>query len=723
MAYEVNYTDTNKGVIFVEDNVINKETSLSIPGRSSTGYGQAIAENFLHLLENFANTTPPARPVEGQLWYDNSQGVDQLKVYDGTSWIAAGGLKKSSSEPSITGSTSGDLWVDTENQQLYLFTGSSWILVGPEFSDGLLTGSESKNIIGVDNLEYTVLEIRIRDQVAAIFSANTFTPKTVIAGFANKSIKPGINLSSNINGETLKFWGLSEKAEFLQVTNDPVTGTADISANDFLRKDETAGNQVVNVPIEIRSNTGLKIGDTGQITISTVGETGVIQHNTSGANINFKLSSDGTRYDDILVIDSNKRVGINRSPDEEFDVIGNVQISSFSDDVNTGILKVESTIESDNIGNGSVVVKGGVGVALNLNVGGSTEISGNLTTNNIIPNANSARNIGTSEIRYNEVYANSFIGNIRGDVTGDITGSAGTANRLTSPTVFRIQGDVEEQSISFDGQTGGNLKTFNVRINNGFVSNQNVENNPEQTDEILINRRNIQTGESELYRTTKSNFLKQLPQVMPAGIIMPYGGQEAPDGWLLCDGSVVTISQYGILFDSIGYNFRDPGTLADNGENSFALPDMRGRMPMGLDNMAGNSANRVTSTNADVLGNSDGSETKDIGKRHLPEHTHDMRGLNDEGNKAGQYYGIKVASGTPIEPEAIQLAIDSGTVGTVQGLPNSGGLSDRGLAETTGFRNVTSEVNGEEVIVEQYGDPLNVMNPYLALNYIIYTGQ
>ena len=67
MAYTVNYTDVaNKGSISVEDNTINQQTSLSIPGRNTTAYGTAIAENFLHLLENFTNSTAPGNPVEGQ---------------------------------------------------------------------------------------------------------------------------------------------------------------------------------------------------------------------------------------------------------------------------------------------------------------------------------------------------------------------------------------------------------------------------------------------------------------------------------------------------------------------------------------------------------------------------------------------------------------------------------------------------------------------------------
>ena len=93
MAYTISYTDSvNKGTIIVEDNTLNQETSISFPGKNYTGYGTAVNENFLHLLENFANSNSPSRPVEGQLWYDTSTGVDQLKIYDGTTWIAASGV-------------------------------------------------------------------------------------------------------------------------------------------------------------------------------------------------------------------------------------------------------------------------------------------------------------------------------------------------------------------------------------------------------------------------------------------------------------------------------------------------------------------------------------------------------------------------------------------------------------------------------------------------------
>ena len=105
MPYNIPFTDeANKGNITVEDQSINTETSMKLPGRLTTDYGQSVNENFLHLLENFANASPPANPVEGQLWYDTTQEVDQLKIYDGTNWVAAGGLKKVSFEHDVSNS-------------------------------------------------------------------------------------------------------------------------------------------------------------------------------------------------------------------------------------------------------------------------------------------------------------------------------------------------------------------------------------------------------------------------------------------------------------------------------------------------------------------------------------------------------------------------------------------------------------------------------------------
>ena len=171
--YNVKFTDlVNKGTLSVEENSVNvDDTSLQLPGQNLPNYGQIVNENFLHLLENFANNVAPSNPVEGQLWYDTTTGVDQLKVYDGTNWIAAGGIKKAISEPEAAISIIGDLWVDTTNQQVYLYSGSGWVLVGPDYSEGASTGSKIQSLEATDGLLYTVLVNFVNGEIICIYSS------------------------------------------------------------------------------------------------------------------------------------------------------------------------------------------------------------------------------------------------------------------------------------------------------------------------------------------------------------------------------------------------------------------------------------------------------------------------------------------------------------------------------------------------------------------------
>jgi hypothetical protein len=158
MPYIVNFTDKeNQTPITVYDNTSNQDTSLNFPGRNVTGYGQIIAENFLHLLENFSSPNQPIAPVEGQLWYDNAEGI--LKIWDKTNWKAASNIQNKASQPDVETSRVGELWVDTTNQQLRIFTGTRWILVGPSESsvDGLRYGPVVEKIGDSDNLDRFIL--------------------------------------------------------------------------------------------------------------------------------------------------------------------------------------------------------------------------------------------------------------------------------------------------------------------------------------------------------------------------------------------------------------------------------------------------------------------------------------------------------------------------------------------------------------------------------------
>jgi len=669
MAYEIAYTDqANKGTITIEDRTINQETSLSLPGRNETAYGPAIATNFLHLLENFAAPTEPDRPLEGQLWYDSTPGIELLKVYDGTNWIPSGGLKKATSEPEASQSQIGDLWADTDNQQLYLYTGSGWVLVGPEFSDGLSTGASPLSVIGTDDQTYNILQIEVDASPVALISTQSFTPKVVIPGFS--TIQPGVNLSTaNISGDGApKFYGTAEKAEGLIVSGNT------IAAGNFLRGDTTS---TTAFPINVQNNTGINYGINAEMNIGIEGNAGIIRHNIAGSSVDVQVKNDGL-LKTALRVDSSLRVGINNvAPDEALDVTGNFQTSGF--------IKVNDTTQSATFGTGSIVTLGGLGVAKNVNIGEDLDVTGTITTTQVLPDQNNTRNIGSSSQKYANMFATTFVGNLTGNVSGTVSGRAGSADKLTSASTLRITGDVSAPDVVFDGQTGGSTKIFNTVISNQIVAGKTNVVSSQADDEILINRTSGDTG---LKKISRVNLLNAVPRT-PVGLISPYAGQTAPSGWLLCDGSEVDRAQYSALYDVIGDTYKASPT-----SGKFGLPDLRGRTPMGADNMGGTSADVVTASSADVIGAKDGAENVTINVENLPEHEHDLRG--DSGD---QYYTIRDVSGTPTDNDAIIYDAPTGT-GAGQAYPNSGGI----------------------LTTDSLGTPLNNMSPYMTINYIIYTG-
>lgn len=455
MAYTIPFSDiANKGTITVEDRTINEETSLGFLGRNTTAYGEVISQNFLHLLENFASDSPPVRPVQGQLWYDTGSGIQQLKIFDGNNWVSAAGVKKADTEAEIVGGVAGDLWVDTDNHQLYLYTGTQWVLVGPEYSNGLSTGAYATTITGTDNDEYVIIKFDVLNQPVAILGFNSFTPKVALAGFS--TIKPGFNISSsNITGSgIIKYNGLAEVAESLRIDG------LNVSADNFIRRDSIAN---FAFPVNIQHDTGLTLGANGALRVYVNANDVIFRNDIAGKGFDIETKQSGVPTSVIRILNDGK-VGINKTnPEYKLDVAGDMRTSQ--------TLRVDSTTESTSISTGSVIIKGGVGIAKTLNVGGDVVATGNVNTHNVIPASNNLYDIGTSVNKYNEVFATTFQGNVIGNVTGNVSGSAGTTNRLTNQTRFRIIGDINTLSdIIFDGDTGGLIKELNTQIVNGTIT-------------------------------------------------------------------------------------------------------------------------------------------------------------------------------------------------------------------------------------------------------------
>jgi hypothetical protein len=210
MSYTINLTN---GTIFavIPDGTINTSSSMTLIGKNYAGYGQFLDDNYIHLLENSSNSTPPGAPLTGQLWWDSGTGL--LKVYNGSAFKIISSTTAQSSAP--TNPVTGDLWFDTTNQQLKVWNGSTWLVVGPSSTTpGGTTGAVATAI--VDNVAVThyVIELYAAGGIVGIVSQDaTFTPATPISGFP--TISPGIQLATTVNSQTPVFWGTANNASYL----------------------------------------------------------------------------------------------------------------------------------------------------------------------------------------------------------------------------------------------------------------------------------------------------------------------------------------------------------------------------------------------------------------------------------------------------------------------------------------------------------------------------
>ncbi len=157
---------------------------------------------------------------------------------------------------------------------------------------------------------------------------------------------------------------------------------------------------------------------------------------------------------------------------------------------------------------------------------------------------------------------------------------------------------------------------------------------------------------------------------IPAGSIMDYGGTSAPSGWLLCYGQAVSRTTYADLFTAISTTYG-----VGDGSTTFTLPDCRGRVTAGKDDMGGASANRLTDQsgglNGDTLGDTGGTETHTLSVAELAAHGHPYRTSTDSG-ASGATGGFVVSTSAT---ETTQTAF-SGTVSDTEGEQIGGTGSD-----------------------------------------------
>lgn len=197
MPYILNKTNGTI-VATVQDASLDLTTDLIFVGRNYAGYGEWQNENFLKLLENFSNPTPPIKSIEGQIWYNSSS--KQLSVYTGVNWSGIANLDISSLNPTISKTPStGNLWYNSIEQQLHVYNGSDYKLIGPPSGAGTLGQWAGSFEIGIDDTRRFNIKAIIgqEDEVIAVASANTFQVKE--GNTDSYPITPGTELKKGIN--------------------------------------------------------------------------------------------------------------------------------------------------------------------------------------------------------------------------------------------------------------------------------------------------------------------------------------------------------------------------------------------------------------------------------------------------------------------------------------------------------------------------------------------
>jgi hypothetical protein len=314
MSYNLNKTDGSLLVELVDGRLDTSTTDLSLIGKNYKGFGEFLNENFIVLLENFANTAPPSKPIRGQVWYDTAEG--RLKVYDGTTFKSTDSTIFSSSQP--TNLTQGDIWIDGTNNQMYFWDGTQLVLVGPNFSKTQTrSGNDIVTIKDTTGQNRIVVRFFIGGSLVGIYSRTAFTPFPIISGFTD--LKIGFNISSAFSD--FAWHGKADSAEAL-VDNLGNTYTKD----SFLSATE---NDTTSGKLTIANNSGIEIFADEPLTITKESTITVLRNTGTNRNLFVKLKNTAGEYMGARFDAANKRLGLFKeaAPDYTLDVNGDVRVS------------------------------------------------------------------------------------------------------------------------------------------------------------------------------------------------------------------------------------------------------------------------------------------------------------------------------------------------------------------------------------------------------------
>lgn len=316
----------------IQDGSIDNSTDITFVGKNYAGYGQTVNENFVKLLENFANSRQPAKPVPGQIWFDS--GTLKVKFYDGSNFKALTSLSTATNRPSNL--VIGDQWFDTVDKKLYVYDGTDFTMIGPEKSQNVLQSSLSTTSIPrAGNSPAQALQLGIgtgAGSTVAILSQTPITPDPASDVVLNQhfyNIQQGINLpgtsypgagipntSFNFTDQTHSavqkyaavpnpanpwiFYGGSSSAWGL-IEADDAGGFNFYDSKSYVRRSEFGA---YDGPIVINNDAGITIGLNRIIKLHVTNNYTGNLSNLNGQKINFNTTVNNT-LTNVLSLDYN----------------------------------------------------------------------------------------------------------------------------------------------------------------------------------------------------------------------------------------------------------------------------------------------------------------------------------------------------------------------------------------------------------------------------------
>ena len=324
MAYKINNTFGTLLVTLADGTIDTTTTDLTLIGKGYAGFGEALNENLVKLLENFNNTSAPNNKVQGQLWFDQTN--KRLNVYDGTKFKPAGGPTNSTTAPA--NAVVGDFWFDTTNNQLYTYNGASFTLIGPTTVAGSgVTIATAETVQDNTGTNRDILKLVANDAVVGVVSNLAFTPSStdtagaalISAGYS--SVAQGIQLSTGVS--SAKFRGTATDSDEL----------GGVAAANYLRSN---ANDTTSGSMGVLNDLGITIGAGSDVTMQLSSDDFTIAQTTQDKDIIFTVNDGGVTTEALRITGSTGRIEHLR--------VGDLTVDGTNTIMNTSTLSVEDNI-------------------------------------------------------------------------------------------------------------------------------------------------------------------------------------------------------------------------------------------------------------------------------------------------------------------------------------------------------------------------------------------